>query len=194
MITVVSGLPRSGTSMMMQMLQAGGVDVLTDGTRAADPDNPRGYYELERIKHLKADSSWLAEAEGRAIKVVSALLYDLPSRHEYRIVFMERDLPEVLASQEVMLRRRGVADAGPGDAAMARHFTSHLSSLKSWLAAQRNMAALYVHHRDVIGAPAPAIEAIERFLGRPLDRTAMQQVIDRGLHRQRQAPGSSRAV
>lgn len=174
---------------MMQMLQAGGMGVVTDGRRAADPDNPRGYFELERVKQLKADSSWLSEADGRAIKVVSALLYDLPAGHQYRIVFMERDLPEILASQQVMLRRRGIADSGPGDAAMARHFTRHLLALKTWLASQSNMAVLCVRHRDVIESPGPVMESLDRFLGRPLDHAAMKGVVDRGLHRQRHEGG-----
>src|SRR5438445_13894335 len=104
-IIIVSGLPRSGTSVMMQMLENGGVEVLTDNLRTADTDNPRGYYELEPVKRIKRDASWLPQTRGKAFKMVSQLLYDLPPGESYRIIFMERDLDEVLASQEKMLRR-----------------------------------------------------------------------------------------
>ena len=110
MITVVSGLPRSGTSLMMQMLEAGGMETVTDGQRAPDADNPKGYYELERVKRLKEDHAWLAEAEGKALKVVSMLLYDLPADFRYRVLFMERDLDEILSSQRTMLARRGTGE------------------------------------------------------------------------------------
>ena len=106
-IIVVSGLPRSGTSLMMQMLAAGGVEVVTDHVRTADTDNPRGYYEFELVKKIKQDASWLPEARGKAVKMVSQLLYDLPAGEKYRIIFLERDLDEVLVSQEKMLERLG---------------------------------------------------------------------------------------
>src|SRR5271169_4311319 len=111
MITIVSGLPRSGTSLMMQMLDAGGLPVLSDGERKADTDNPKGYLEWERIKQLPKDPSLIAEAEGKVVKVISQLILSLPMDHEYRIVFMQRPLPEVLKSQDEMLRRRGNADS-----------------------------------------------------------------------------------
>ena len=109
MITIVSGLPRSGTSLMMQMLDAGGLPVLSDGERKADTDNPKGYLEWERIKQLPKDPSLIAEAEGKVVKVISQLIVSVPSGHEYRVIFMQRPLPEVLKSQDEMLRRRGKA-------------------------------------------------------------------------------------
>jgi hypothetical protein len=109
MITIVSGLPRSGTSLMMQMLAAGGMPVLSDGERRADTDNPRGCLEWERIKQLPKDPACIAEAEGKVVKVISQLLLSLPPGHDYRIVFMQRPLPEILKSQDEMLRRRGTA-------------------------------------------------------------------------------------
>ena len=114
MITIVSGLPRSGTSLMMQMLAAGGMPILSDGERRADVDNPRGYLEWERIKQLPKDPACIAEAEGKAVKVISQLLLSLPAQHEYRVIFMQRPLPEVMASQDEMLRRRGNFDPGRG--------------------------------------------------------------------------------
>src|SRR5262245_40494991 len=106
-IIIVSGLPRSGTSLMMQLLDAGGVEVVTDGVRAADPDNPRGYYEFEKVKQVKRDASWLPGVRGKAVKMVSQLLLDLPPTERYRVVFMERDLAETIDSQERMLQRLG---------------------------------------------------------------------------------------
>ena len=107
MIVVVSGLPRSGTSLMMQMLQAGGMPLLIDDLRPADTDNPNGYWEYEPVKRLQQDNSWIPQAEGKAVKVVSALLQYLPPQHTYKIIFMQRPMQEVLASQTVMLERRG---------------------------------------------------------------------------------------
>src|SRR5438067_12425110 len=104
-IIIVSGLPRSGTSLMMQMLQRGGVEIVTDDVRTADVDNPRGYYELEKVKKIKQDASWLPQARGKAFKMVSQLLYDLPGGETYRIIFMQRNLDEVLLSQDKMLER-----------------------------------------------------------------------------------------
>src|SRR5438270_5105425 len=104
-IIIVSGLPRSGTSLMMQMLDQGGVEVLTDNIRTADTDNPRGYYEFEKVKKIKQDASWLPQTRGKAFKMVSQLLYDLPASEQYLIIFMERDLDEMLLSQEKMLER-----------------------------------------------------------------------------------------
>ena len=89
-VTIVSGLPRSGTSMMMKMLEAGGIELLIDRVRVADADNPKGYYEFERVKQIETDQAWLPEAQGKAVKMISALLRHLPADCRYRIIFMER--------------------------------------------------------------------------------------------------------
>src|SRR5262245_48410061 len=133
-IIVVSGLPRSGTSLMMQMLDSGGVEVVTDHVRTADTDNPRGYYEFEQVKKVKQDASWLPATRGKAFKMVSQLLYDLPASERYRVIFMERDLDEMLASQEKMLTRLG-RTAAPREE-MKRSFTLHLRRLYEWLGRQ----------------------------------------------------------
>ena len=109
-IIVVSGLPRSGTSMMMQMLEAGGLPIVTDHIRKADEDNPRGYYELEKVKKIKEDPSWLADCHGKAFKMVSALLYFLPKSRKFKVIFMKRNIEEMLASQRLMLMRLGKDD------------------------------------------------------------------------------------
>src|SRR5947209_5605693 len=139
-IIIVSGLPRSGTSLMMQMLDNGGVAVVTDHVRTADLHNPNGYYELEAVKRIKRDASWLPATRGKAFKMVSQLLYDLPPGEAYRILFMERDLDEVLLSQEKMLQRLG-RPAAPREE-MRRAFKVHLHRLHEWLRQQSHMAVL----------------------------------------------------
>jgi hypothetical protein len=185
-ITVVSGLPRSGTSLMMQMLEAGGLPILTDNLRTADPDNPKGYYELEQVKQLERDQSWVPRAVGKVVKVVSPLLRHLPADHSYKIVFMRRDIEEVLASQRHMLVRRG-RPAPDDDEVMAATFRRHLADLEAWLAKQPNMQVLYVAHKAVLDQPAAEIERVNAFLGGALGTQAMAQVIDHALHRQRRA-------
>ncbi|NQU11014.1 SWF/SNF helicase family protein, partial [bacterium] len=157
MITVVSGLPRSGTSLMMQLLAAGGLAPLTDGQRSADADNPRGYYELEKVKRLKEDSAWLADAGGKAIKVVSSLLFDLPAAYQYRVVFMTRALDETLASQQEMLARR-CAPPGPADAEMRAHFERHLAKVRDFLARSAHLPTFWCSYNELLENP-PVIVA-----------------------------------
>jgi hypothetical protein len=186
-ITIVSGLPRSGTSMMMQMLAAGGMDTATDDVRAADPDNPRGYCEFERVKTIKEDASWLPELRGKAVKMVSMLLFDLPGDSRYRIVFMHRDMDEILASQAKMLERRGKG-GGPGDGRMAGAFDRHLDEVTRWLAAQDNMEVLYVQHGETIANPGEIAAKVNAFLGSCLDEEKMAAAVDPSLYRNRGQP------
>src|ERR1035437_2384457 len=153
MITIVSGLPRSGTSLMMQMLAAGGMPVLSDGERKADTDNPKGYFEWERIKQLPKDPSLIAEAEGKVVKVISQLILSLPAGHDYRVVFMQRPLPEVLKSQDEMLRRRGNADSIADTSFFEDVFRRHLIEENRWLAGEANVQVLRVHYHRVLGEP-----------------------------------------
>lgn len=184
-IIIVSGLPRSGTSLMMQMLDRGGIPVVTDEIRTADTDNPRGYYEFERVKGLERDASWLSDVTGKVVKVISQLLYELPANHRYRVIFMERDLDEVLSSQEKMLERLGKT-AAPR-AAIERHFTQHLERLREWLAAQPYMEVLYVRYDDVMAQPQEQASRVAAFLaGRP-DPAGMVQAVDSSLYRNRTA-------
>jgi hypothetical protein len=184
-IVVVSGVPRSGTSLMMQELHAGGIPAVTDHIRAPDPDNPRGYYEFERVKKVKNDAAWLPEARGRVVKMVSQLLYDLPPSERYRIVFMERDLDEVLDSQEKMLRRLGqpVAPRDP----MRRAFTLHLNRIRRWMTEQPNFTVLRIRFSDVVARPADEVARVNEFLGGRLDVTAALGAIDPMLYRNRKA-------
>jgi hypothetical protein len=182
-IIVVSGLPRSGTSLMMQMLVNAGVEVVTDGVRAADTDNPRGYFEFERVKKIKQDALWLAAMRGKAVKMVSQLLYDLPAIEAYRILFMERDLEEVLVSQEKMLERLGRPVAPHAD--MRRAFTLHLERLHEWLGRQPHVAVLRVRYTELVEWPAAQAERVREFLGVPADVEKMVQAVDPSLYRNR---------
>lgn len=185
LITVVSGLPRSGTSLMMKMLEAGGLPPLTDHVRAADADNPKGYYEFERVKKLKEDRAWLPDAKGRAVKVISALLMQLPAGYEYRVIFMRRNMSEILASQRQMLIRRGEPADAISDADMAALFDKHLRQVESWLAGRPNMRALYVNYNDLLVDPLAGAQQVNAFLGGRLDVSAMIGAVDPSLHRQR---------
>ncbi|HEX3351343.1 MAG TPA: hypothetical protein VHS34_00865 [Terriglobales bacterium] len=185
MITIVSGLPRSGTSLMMQMLAAGGVPVLSDGERRADADNPRGYLEWERIKQLPKDPGCIVEAEGKAVKVISQLLLSLPAGHEYRVIFMQRPLPEVLASQDEMLRRRGTFDPADDASVVARAFQDHLSDVYAWLNGKPYVKVSRIQYHAVLRKPRETAEAVAQFLELPLDVEAMARQVDGTLYRQR---------
>jgi hypothetical protein len=171
--------------MMMRMLEAGGLPVLVDGQRTADEDNPRGYYEFERVKQLEHDTAWLPEARGKVVKIISALLQHLPPSERYRVVFMRRDLGEVLASQREMLRRRGEPTDATRDEEMARFFTSHLRRVEAWLAAQPSCDVRYVSYNDLLREPGPSIQEVAAFLGGELDAERMREVVSQRLYRQR---------
>ena len=188
-IVIVSGLPSSGTSLMMKMLEAGGLPVLTDRLRTADDDNPKGYYEYERVKALdKGDHAWLPEAQGKAVKVISALLMYLPPTYTYRVIFMQRNLDEVLASQRKMLAHRGEANTAASDDEVAPLFAKHVQATKSWLVAQPNMTLLEIDYNALVADPRPAAQAIQRFLPSGLDLEQMVQAVDPTLYRNRSLP------
>ena len=186
-ITIVSGLPRSGTSLMMRMLAAGGLPVLSDGLRKPDPDNPRGYYEFEPVKQTKSDPSWVAGAGGKAVKMVSRLLPDLPPGYRYRVVFMRRNLEEILASQQRMLLRKGIPHDPVADAEMARLFTSHLTEMERWLAAQENFTVIYLWYNELLSNPQQALHRLDEFFRRTLDVSRMAEIIDPALYRNRKS-------
>ena len=187
-IIVVSGLPRSGTSMMMQMLEAGGVEIYTDNLRQADEDNPKGYYELERVKQLDKgkDKSWVGEATGKAVKIISQLLKELPPAHTYQVVFMNRELNEVLASQHKMLIRRGTAGEGNNnDENLRRLFRMHLDDVKDWLARQSNFQVIEIDYAKVVQDPASQALRLREFLGIDLNVEQMATIADKSLYRNR---------
>ena len=188
LITIVSGLPRSGTSLMMQMLNAGGMPVLTDGERKSDTDNPRGYLEWEPAKQLPKQPDLIDQAEGKAVKVISQLLLALPPGRQYRVIFMERPLPEVLASQDEMLKRRGVTDTVSHDM-MSKAFLDHLKKVNTWLDGNQHVKVLRLQYPDVIRDPKTSATAIKDFLGSPLDVELMAQQVDSSLYRNRAKNG-----
>jgi hypothetical protein len=185
MITIVSGLPRSGTSLMMQMLVAGGMTALSDGERQADIDNPKGYLEWERIKQLPKDPTLIAEAEGKVVKVISQLLLSLPLTYVYRIVFMQRPLAEVLKSQEQMLQRRGTADTSVEASAMTRAFQNHLYEVNTWLNGKPNFEVLRVQYHHLLNEGHETCQRISTFLNLPLNMEAMLAQVDQSLYRNR---------
>lgn len=185
-IVVVSGLPRSGTSMAMKMLEAGGLKVVTDGKRTADGDNPKGYYEDERVMDLAKtrDRSWLRDARGKAIKIISFLLKDLPDENDYKIVFMRREMAEVLASQQKMLDNRE-EQTTTEDEAMAQMYAEHLQHTRFMLGYRRHFDTLYVDYKAALSDPEAAVAEIANFVGGDLDRRAMAEVVDPELYRNR---------
>ena len=186
-ITVVSGLPRSGTSMMMQMLRAGGLTCLTDELREADISNPKGYFEFEKVKGLRADNSWLPEAKGKVIKIISHLLACLPPELNYKIIFMERDLDEVLASQRKMLVNQGQGEENLSDERLGQIFAQQLRQVRKMLA-DRQISTLFLGYKDVLEDPVEISTQLQAFLGNNLDQQAMRDVVDRNLYRQRLKP------
>jgi hypothetical protein len=184
-IVIVSGLPRSGTSMMMKMLAEGGLPVLTDEIRGADDDNPNGYFELEVVRKLKEGNfEWLETANGKVVKVISALLEHLPQQYSYKIIFLERAPKEVLASQKKMLDHRGAA-ARLSDEEMEQQLHRHLAAIKPWLVRQPNMEVLYVNYNMLIAKPEIFCERIEAFLEWPLNQQRMMSVPTAKLYRNR---------
>lgn len=185
-IVIVSGLPRSGTSMTMKMLEAGGMPPLTDHIRSPDEDNPKGYYEFERAKKLKeGDTDWLPQAEGKAVKLIGALLMELPKRgYTYRVLFMRRTMEEILASQDKMLAHRG-EDKKVEDEKMAALFEKHIKEVEDWMDSQPNLSYIDVDYNHAIQDPRSTAEKINQFLGGDLDVQAMAAVVDPSLYRQR---------
>ena len=185
-VTIVSGLPRSGTSMMMKMLDAGGIPPLTDEIREADADNPKGYYEYERVKKLdKGDTAWLEDAQGKSVKVISALLKYLPEGYQYNVIFMQRRMGEILASQKQMLVRRGEATDTVSDDKLADVLDRHLTEVKTWMSERPNVDVLYVNYNEALETPLEQARRVNQFLGNTLDVEGMVGVIDQALYRQR---------
>jgi len=186
-IIVVSGLPRSGTSMMMKMLEEGGIPILTDAIRRADDDNPNGYYEFEFVKKLpEGQNKWLADANHKAVKIISALLEHLPASYRYKIIFMEREPREILASQQKMLANRN-EKSSVDDAEMQEQFQKHLAAIKYWLARQPNMDVMYVDYNKMIVSPENYCQDIADFIAIPIDVSKMLAVPNERLYRNRVA-------
>ncbi|HET8798720.1 MAG TPA: sulfotransferase [Thermoanaerobaculia bacterium] len=185
--TIVTGLPRSGTSLTMQMLHAGGMECATDGVRTADADNPRGYFESEHVKQLAGDdpAAVMREVAGRAVKIIHWLLFRLPAPFDADVLVLRRDPREVIASQSVMLERRGHYPTRASDERLAAMCTRELELLDQWLARRTDLRVLDVHYADVIDDPHAQAVRIAAFLRRNLDVCAMARAVDATLYRQR---------
>ena len=185
-VVIVSGLPRSGTSMMMKMLEAGGLPVLVDHIREPNTDNPKGYYEFERVKKLpQGDVAWLDDASGKAVKVISQLVMDLPDTHTFRVIMMRRNINEILASQTKMLEHRGEETGAVSNGQMATLFAKHLQKVYTWMDGQPNLTYLDVDYNQALRDPLPISESVNEFLGHALDTEQMAAVVDPSLYRNR---------
>ena len=198
-VTIVSGLPRSGTSLLMQMLEAAGLPIAQDEARPCDPDNPRGYYELSAAKRLPSDARFLEGCRGRVVKLVTPLLLELPPQPACRVLFLERDLGEILASQRAMLERQGKSVSAANDPELARAFESGLARCRAWLARESGPPTLFVAHRALVESSGESVSRIVRFLEATAEgsrapdhavavaraQTAMARVVDPALYRQR---------
>lgn len=182
-ITVVSGLPRSGTSMMMQLLENGGCTILTDHLRQSDENNPKGYLEFEPVKGLMKDNSWMKSANGKTVKIIAQLLGFMDMDCDYKIIFMERDLDEVLVSQQKMLKK----DSLTFNTKLKETFEQQRDKTKTWLASKPNIDVIYVDYHEMLEKPTEQIDRIQLFLGHEMDKTAMLAAVDKKLHRNKKS-------
>lgn len=186
-VVIVSGLPRSGTSMLMKMLEAGGLQIMSDAARSADVDNPKGYFEHERIKDLEkeTDKSYLREGRGKALKVISFLIQHLPDENDYRVIFMRRDLDEVLSSQDKMIQRLGAADAAADREAMKEAYRNDIVRTRLLCRKRSNFEMIEIQYKATVEDPAEAARRVNEFLGGRLDEAAMRRAVDESLYRNR---------
>jgi hypothetical protein len=186
-IIVVSGLPRSGTSMLMNMLDAGGMEIMTDSERVADIDNPKGYFEYERVKDLEkeTDKSYVREGRGKVLKVISFLIKDLPDDNDYQVIFMRRDLEEVLASQNKMIQRLGTEDTTAAEEAMKEAYRNDIVRTRLLCKNRPNFELIEVHYKNTVEEPSATARSVNAFVGGHLDEAAMRAAVDGSLYRNR---------
>ncbi|MFO8109069.1 MAG: NAD-dependent epimerase/dehydratase family protein [Thermoplasmata archaeon] len=184
-VVIVSGLPRSGTSMMMKMLEKGGLEILTDKVQAPDLDNPKGYYEYEKVKSLPEDDKWIEEARGKVVKILGELIKHLPRGYNYKIIFMERDIDEIMESQEKMLKHRGKDSSDVSKEEFKQIFRDYVKILKNHINSHQDMEVIYVSYNDIMSLPRSVIESISVFLDGSLDVDEMLTVVDEELYRNR---------
>lgn len=184
-VIIVTGLPRSGTSLIMQILDTARIEIITDGIRGSDEDNPKGYFEFEKVKSLPDESSWLEEAGSKAVKVVGELLKGLPKAYHYKVIFMMRDIGEIIRSQDKMMERRGEPRSDIPEAEMEEILRRYLRMLKLHVNGREEMDVLYVSYNDLLEDPEAEIDEVAQFLDIEIDRNEMKKVIDRKLYRNR---------
>jgi len=187
---IVTGLPRSGTSMMMQLLYAGGIPPLTDNIRKADESNTRGYFEYEPVKRTATDARWLTDARGKAVKVIYRLLYELPPHLPCRLILMHRPVDDVISSQQRMLKRRGETGASVSDEALGEIFRRELTALRKWAQTRPATSLLDVEYHAVLKSPRRESQRVAEFLGRPLQIDQMTQIVDPVLNHSRAQPAN----
>ncbi|KJR41107.1 type I phosphodiesterase/nucleotide pyrophosphatase [Candidatus Magnetoovum chiemensis] len=169
--------------MMMRMLEHGSIPVTKDNTRQADADNPKGYYEYEQVKKIKENAAWLDEQYGKAFKMVSLLLFDLPSKHKYKVIFMQRNMDEILASQKTMLVRKGVSIEKINNEDLSQKYRDHLNKVYRWLEQNSSIETLFVNYNDIVQNAQAEIDKINRFLGGRLNTEKMAEAVDKSLYR-----------
>lgn len=182
-VVVVSGLPRSGTSMMMQLLVAGGITAVQDHIREQDSDNPKGYFEFEKVKSLKDDSSWVKNCSDQCIKVISFHLNNLPDNCHYKVVFMRREMDEIIRSQKKMLvnKKRSTDNMDK----LSTIYDKHVREVEVFLKDQQNFDVAYMNYTDVLNHPYKAFKSLCHFLDRRLNQDEMIKVVDPMLYRNR---------
>ncbi len=185
MITIVSGIPRSGTSLMMQMLQAGGMTLLYDDRRKADENNQRGYFEYEKVKRLMQDNSWLDQAEGKAIKIIAPLIHFLPDKFDYAVILMDRDMTEIINSQGKMLTKLGHKPMPSNNSALMKTFSRHIDKCKKFMLIKDNFRTLTMRYNDLILDSYTHAETVDRFLNINLNVKRMAGVVEPRLYRTR---------
>ena len=184
-IIVVTGLPRAGTSLIMQILQSMGIELFTDNKRSPDKSNPKGYFEHELVKSIEKDSSWIKNVKGKAIKIVSPLLLYLPINYSYKIIFMNRDLDEIVQSQENMLLMKGVKKSQIEPEWLKQIFAKDLKHARTWIQELPNSESLGLSHSILLKNPELELEKIKKFLNINVDLKNAINVIDKKLYRAR---------
>lgn len=173
---------------MMQLISAGGIPPVTDEIRTPDEDNPRGYYEFEKVKQISKDKSWLPDACGKVVKMVHLLLLELPEGYEYRVVFMRRKLEEVLKSQAVMLERQGKKGAALPPETLMKLYQEQINKVLKWMSERPHFRVLEAPYNELVAQPREWSERVAAFLGEgsdPLDVEAMAAAVDPSLYRNR---------
>ena len=184
-IYIVSGLPRTGTSLMMKMLEAGGLSVVTDDIRSADTDNPKGYYELEKVKNIFNDNDWLKTIKGRSIKMVSQLLLKIPKENTYKIIFMKRDLKEVIMSQKKMLINRKKKLPLVNDDTLEKFYLNHLNKITSFIDQSSNIDVRYIYFNKLMKSPLSELRKLQNDFINNINMDNMIKMIDTSLYRNR---------
>lgn len=178
-IVIVSGLPRSGTSLMMQMMNNGGLEVLTDNQRKSDDSNPKGYFEYEPVMSIHKDNSWVELAKNKSVKVVAPLLKHLPSEYRYKVIFMNRDITEVIKSQQKMIGR----DTETLPVKLFDAFQKQLQVVDTWKEKEPGVEMMYVNYKDVLENPNDLVNQISDFISVDMDQEAMISSVDKSLYR-----------